>query len=593
MASRQMAEVVHHLRNTVLTDDAGLTDAQLLANYLVRRDRAALEALVQRHGRMVWGVCRRTLDHHDAEDAFQATFLVLVRKAASIVPRAMVAGWLYGVARQTALKAKATLAKRKGREKQVMTMPEPAAMRREPHDDLVALLDEELSRLPDRYRAVIILCDLEGQTRTEAARCLGCPEGTVAGRLARARTMLAKRLARHGLAVSAVLSPDAASAVPASVVSATIDSATGHAVSANVVALTEGVLRIMLLKKLKIATAVLLAVGVLVSGGGLLIPSGEAGTPGENEVQRPADGQVPGKKVAERPDSPKVADVQVLFTGPPGMNVHVQAAQLELPARTNLEQGKLYRLKVSRIPNRPGVERFPTLEIPKARSETQRFIAASAIPVEFIDRDFNAVKDGAAITKVVFLERSGEPMTIASYDTPNGDVIEEAKRRGTILAVLRMGNIDLAGKLEAAGKLVEIQIGNDGVQGRVLATDKARADQMAKQLELMTRDAATVQAQNKELLQRLQRAELEIRSLRDLLAQKDQQPKVSVTFTHDKLPVNADTLGPLLRQMAWDRYHDERLTVRTTRPVETLTLIGPRESVEWAGGVIKALNAAR
>src|SRR6478736_3981478 len=123
-----ISEVIQHLRRTVLLrDGAGLTDGQLLEDYLSRQDGAALAALVRRHGPMVWGVCRRILrDYHDAEDAFQATFLVLVRKAAFIVPREMVANWLYGVAHQTALKARATAARRKGRERQVIDMPEPA-----------------------------------------------------------------------------------------------------------------------------------------------------------------------------------------------------------------------------------------------------------------------------------------------------------------------------------------------------------------------------------------------------------------------------------------------------------------------------------
>src|SRR6476660_1325192 len=112
-------------RTGILRDGAGLTDGQLLADCISRREEAALAALVRRHGPMVWGVCRRVLrNHHDAEDAFQATFLVLVRKAASIVPRQMVANWLYGVARQTALKARATAARRKGRERQVADMPQ-------------------------------------------------------------------------------------------------------------------------------------------------------------------------------------------------------------------------------------------------------------------------------------------------------------------------------------------------------------------------------------------------------------------------------------------------------------------------------------
>ena len=203
MATSQMSEVIQHLRRVLLRDGAGLTDGQLLEDYISRRDEAAFAALVRRHGPMVWGVCRRVLrNHHDAEDAFQATFLVLVRKAASIASRELLANWLYGVAHQTALKARATAAKRKGRERQVTEMPEPAVTEQDLWRDLQPLLDEELSRLPDKYRVVIVLCDLEGKTRKEAARQLGCPEGTVAGRLARARTMLAKRLARRGLALS-------------------------------------------------------------------------------------------------------------------------------------------------------------------------------------------------------------------------------------------------------------------------------------------------------------------------------------------------------------------------------------------------------
>ena len=230
MATSQMNGVIQHLRKSVLVrDGAGPTDGQLLEDYLSRRNEVALAALVRRHGPLVWGVCRRVLrNYHDAEDAFQATFLVLVRKAASIVPRAMVANWLYGVAHQTALKARATAARRQGRERQLADMPEPAVTEQHLWRDLQPLLDEALSRLPDKYRAVIILCDLESKTRKEAARQLGCPEGTVAGRLARARVLLAKRLARHGLAVwggalPAVRSQQAASAgVPNSVVASTI-----------------------------------------------------------------------------------------------------------------------------------------------------------------------------------------------------------------------------------------------------------------------------------------------------------------------------------------------------------------------------------
>src|ERR1700687_4611866 len=148
MATGHLSGVIQHLRRAMLLRDvAGLTDGQLLEDYISRRDEAALEALVQRHGPMVWGVCCRVLsNHHDAEDAFQVTFLVLVRKAASIASRELLANWLYGVAYQTALKTRATTAKRRGRERQVTEMPEPEAVQQEIWCDLLPLLDQELSR---------------------------------------------------------------------------------------------------------------------------------------------------------------------------------------------------------------------------------------------------------------------------------------------------------------------------------------------------------------------------------------------------------------------------------------------------------------
>src|SRR5262245_31294343 len=266
VATEPTGQVIQHLRKAVLLrDGGGLTDGQLLGCFLDHRDEAAFATIVKRHGPMVWGLCRRLLPHHDAEDAFQATFLVLVRRAASIRPQEMVANWLYGVARQTAFKARAMSAKRRARERQVTAMPEPAGKQQGSESDLQLLLDQELSRLPDVYRVVIILCELQGKTRKEAARQLGLPEGTVASRLARARALLAKRLARHGLTVTgglavAVLSEQASAAgVPVSLLSSTIKAVTlvaaGHAVTAGVIpvrvaALTEGVLQAMFLNKL-------------------------------------------------------------------------------------------------------------------------------------------------------------------------------------------------------------------------------------------------------------------------------------------------------------------------------------------------------
>jgi RNA polymerase sigma factor (sigma-70 family) len=272
--------LVPQLRDALLrADEAGLTDGQLLERFVGCRDGAALDALVRRHGPMVWGVCRRILrDHHDAEDAFQATFLVLVRKAATIRPREMVANWLYGVARQTALKARAMAARRRARERPAAETPEPQAAPGGPWDDLLSVLDQELSRLPTKYRVAIVLCDIEGKTRKEVAGQLRLSEGTVASRLARARALLAERLARHGPAVSAaalpVLLQQAAARVPPGVVSCAVtivnQVAAGQPpaspVSATVTALTDGVLRAMWRTKLKTVAAALLILGLLVAG---------------------------------------------------------------------------------------------------------------------------------------------------------------------------------------------------------------------------------------------------------------------------------------------------------------------------------------
>jgi len=315
MPTNSTNQVIQHLRRVFLRDEGGLTDGQLLGRFIADRDEAAFATLVKRHGGLVWGVCRRLLNQHDAEDAFQATFLVLCRKAASIRRREMLASWLYGVAHKTALRAQRTAARRRAREKQVVDMPEPAVVEQDLWHDLQPLLDQELSRLPDKYRLVILLCDMEGKPRKKVARQLGVPEGTVASRLARARTMLAKRLVRHGLAVSggalaAVLTEKAVSAgVPPSVVSSTIKAASlfvaGHAaagvVSAKAAALTEGVLKAMLLNKLKVATGVLFALSILVAGTGVLLLRVQAAHPVQRSEQRSTQPAAEGKpQVPER-----------------------------------------------------------------------------------------------------------------------------------------------------------------------------------------------------------------------------------------------------------------------------------------------------
>ncbi len=261
-----LREYVHQMAQG--QECVNVPDGSLLERFVTQRDESAFSALVQRHGQMVWGVCHRLLhSHHDTEDAFQATFLILALKATSIIPRDMVANWLHGVAYRTALKARAISARRQRTEVQVREMPEPIAEECASWSDIRSLIDEELFRLPARHRAVVVLCDLEGNTRSEAARHLGVPEGTIAGWLSRGRAKLAHRLSQRGVAVPGgglvlVLSHSVASSqMPVALVSSTTQAAIAFAaqsamatgtISPQAIALTKGVLKSMFFNRFKL-----------------------------------------------------------------------------------------------------------------------------------------------------------------------------------------------------------------------------------------------------------------------------------------------------------------------------------------------------
>ena len=333
MAANHTTRLVRHLQATA--DEAEPTDGQLLGGFVERRDEGAFAALVSRHAPMVWGVCRRALDRHDAEDAFQATFLVLVRKAAAVVPRELVGRWLYGVAHKTALQARRAALKR-ARAAPLTETPAPGAEPTDPWQELLPLLDEAISLLPEKYRAVVVLCDLGGKTRKEVARQLGVPEGTVAGRLARARALLAKRLARRGGllsgALAALLSERAAPAgAPGAVVSATLKAAVqvaaGRAaglVSPPVVALTEGVLKAMLLHKVKnVVLALVVTAAATTAAGGVVLqaPADPPTTPGTPALPQPG-GALPAPPVASKASLPDAR-----------LPSRVELPQLESPPR--------------------------------------------------------------------------------------------------------------------------------------------------------------------------------------------------------------------------------------------------------------------
>ncbi len=356
--------LIPHLRRWAILPAGGeITDGQLLEEFIARRDEAAFHALVKRHGPMVFGVCRRILRHwQDAEDAFQATFVVLARKAEAIEEREQVGNWLYGVAYRTALDARRLSSKYRAKEKQVESMPDPIVSPREVWQDLRPVLDEELSRLPDKYRLPVVLCDLEGRTRKEVARQLGVPDGTLSNRLATARRMLANRLSRRGLALSGgivatILSESAAPAcVPAALVvsttkaavSITVTGATATALSAKVAALTQGALKTMFITKLKTTMGALLVAGLLVSGLlvaglGALSDSSLAQQPVAQSKDKPPDNKPVPALVALLADEVSVQTAQpvVVRTVPQdgATDVDPKATEIKVTFSKDMEDG--------------------------------------------------------------------------------------------------------------------------------------------------------------------------------------------------------------------------------------------------------------
>jgi membrane fusion protein, heavy metal efflux system len=329
-----------------------LSDAELLGRFVARRDdaaEAAFAALVDRHGPMVLGVCRRALgDRHEAEDAFQATFLVLARRATSIARPEQLANWLFGVAYRIALDARARAGRRKARERRAHAISRSQNTRAgdDPHvsDELRAILDEELARLPERYRGALVLCELNGLTRRAAARELGIPEGTLSSRLARAKDLLRRRLLRRDFVLSALalekaLARDALArtlAVPLSLVDSTIRAATrvaagaalAEAASTSTATLAHGALKAMLLTKVTEIALGLATLAVITTGAG-----GLAQGPSQVAASAPHMAQQTSVAVAQPPST-------------------ITTKPLSLPGATQLDPARLDRIRARFAPAR-------------------------------------------------------------------------------------------------------------------------------------------------------------------------------------------------------------------------------------------------
>ncbi|HMF18010.1 MAG TPA: RNA polymerase sigma factor, partial [Gemmataceae bacterium] len=233
MARQSGSPLLAFIRRIAISRQHGdLTDGALLQRFAVHHEESAFATLMHRHGPMVLGVCQSILqDEHDAEDAFQATFLVLARKPRTIGKPDSIASWLHGVAYRLAVKARSEAARRRSRERKAIAMPSAEAQDEFLWRDLRPVLHQEVDRLPERYRLPFVLCHLEGKTNGEAAELLGWPKGTVLSSLSRARVRLRQRLTRRGLALTsgplggALSGTVAQAAVPAALAESTLKAA--------------------------------------------------------------------------------------------------------------------------------------------------------------------------------------------------------------------------------------------------------------------------------------------------------------------------------------------------------------------------------
>jgi RNA polymerase sigma factor (sigma-70 family) len=314
MAASPSTTVFQHLCRLVATEHIGrLPDAELLDRFALHQEEAAFTALMRRHGPLVLGVCRRVLPNwHDAEDAFQATFLVLARKARSVIKQESVGSWLYQVAYRTALRIRARTAGRQRREQQAGRSPVPDTLAEVTGRELLVVLDEELNRLPSQHRMPLVLCYLQGLTRDQAARQLGWSLRALKHRLEQARERLQDRLARRGLALPAALlaagvaEGSAQTTVPARLLDATAQvvrlAASGNLGAAGAVsgpaALARQILQALAGSRLKIAALILAVGGVLLSAGALLHQAPA------RPKERPGASKAPARAPAKQPERP-------------------------------------------------------------------------------------------------------------------------------------------------------------------------------------------------------------------------------------------------------------------------------------------------
>jgi RND family efflux transporter MFP subunit len=318
MTDHQLATILHQLRRTA-AEEAGIGDPELLQRFVHNRDEASFELLMWRHARLVWSVCRRVLqNNHDAEDAFQVTFLALARQAKRIENGACLAGWLYQVAYRAALAARIHRNKRREQPLNGVEPVAPSVGGNQVSEQDRSALDQEISRLPERFRIPVVLCYLEDKTVAETALLLGWPRGTVASRLARARRRLRTRLARRGLEFAADLPaaphdgdgrPPLSIAIPVLAKQVLAGAASDAVLAPQVASLTREVMKAMFLSKLKThAILVVTVLGLILAGGGWAIHLYAVSPEGprrqvvdEPQAKKPDEGEKPNPAPQQKP----------------------------------------------------------------------------------------------------------------------------------------------------------------------------------------------------------------------------------------------------------------------------------------------------
>jgi RNA polymerase sigma factor (sigma-70 family) len=421
MANGQWAVVLRHVQRLFHGGSvSGLTEGQLLDRFVTTRDEVAFGAIIARHGPMVLGVCRGVLDDpHDVEDAFQATFLVLVRKARGLRDRDLLGQWLYGVARRVALRARADASKRRARERleAEVEMEQPTTLDAELRE-LQVLIREEVDRLSSNDRMAVVLCYLEGLTHEEAADRLGWPVGTVKGRLSRAREKLRDRLTRRGVALpagalAATLARGASASVPLELLRSTTLAATQLAsgktlmagiVSAHAMTLMEGVISTMFTTKLKLAAMTFVATCAVAVPGVLAVqgqgPADEAAKTQRPGLKRssefpPAKGLSVAKGFQPEPDPARDETIRLAEEG------LATVEQLAVNARVPLEDTYVWSrrlVEAKAAPSVPELERKAALQAHRDRMQKyleladQRVKAGRTTPLSVLEAQFRILE---------------------------------------------------------------------------------------------------------------------------------------------------------------------------------------------------------